>query len=116
VVERSGQDIVFTYSHMSTSGQTSRHYLEVRLFPFGSQWQLTPKRSTWFGREDSVFQALDGSWYMEALTGDRIYVRYFLSADFDTGVPGFLVDLVARRQLPDGVRRVIEVLSAQARR
>jgi hypothetical protein len=120
VVSRAG-DHLYIWTHMAAAGQDSRHYLEVRIEKglaasgaSGIQWQLTRRQGDWKYPDDPAFERLDGSWYMEPLPGGAVYVRYFLAAVIDTGVPDFIVDWVAKRQFSDGVVRVIEVLARQA--
>ncbi len=119
VVDRAG-DYLYTWTFMRTAGQESRHYLEVKVtgdLPTGgaaNEWQLIAKRSSWPEVEDPAFRRLDGSWYMLSLPDGRIYVRYFLLADFATSIPDFLVEIVAESQLKSGVSQVIQRLAKVA--
>ncbi len=121
IVERSGADVLYTWTKMSMSGRSSEHYLEVRfvqgLTPtgaVGTQWQLSPKRRHWPYGEDSAFERLEGSWYVEPLASGKVYVRYFLFADLDTRLPGFLVDMIAKNQFKNGVEEIIRILAREA--
>lgn len=121
IVERAG-DTVYTFTQMSAFGKSSKHYLEVLLLPMignqgaaGSQWQLTPRRTQWPFEEKSLFTRLDGSWFMQPLPDGTIYVRYFLAARFNLdNIPEDLVIWVAKKQLGDGVKQVIQTLARQA--
>ena len=113
VVQRSGQT-VWTWSHLSTSGQTSKHYYEVHLLPEGSTWFQVPRRAPWTDEDDSAFSLNEGSWYMEPQSDGSIYVRYFLALQIDTAIPEFIVDMVAGQKLAKGVRDVVRVLARDA--
>jgi hypothetical protein len=96
---------------MTTSGQTSKHYYEVRLLPEGSVWHQVSRRAPWTDEDDSAFLLNEGSWYMEPQADGSIYVRYFLALQIDTSIPGFIVDLVAGQKLVQGVKDVVRVLA-----
>ncbi len=114
VVERQSNTL-FTFTQMSYRGQVSKHYLEVRNSENAMEWQLTDKQPQWLFDEDSSFARLDGSWYVEKLEDGNTYARYYLSADFSSHIPEFIIRWVARRQFTEGVRQVIEQLANAAR-
>jgi hypothetical protein len=121
LVVRDSVDHLYTWSRMQILTLDSSHYLEVRalrgLTPsgaVGSEWQLASRQANWQYPDASAFGRLEGSWYMEPLPDGSIYVRYFLSAVVETGIPDFLVDLVAKKHFREGVRGVIQALAKRA--
>jgi hypothetical protein len=113
IVERQGNRL-WTWSHLSTSGQTSKHYYEVELLPEGSTWFQVPRRAGWTLPDDSAFRRNEGSWFMEPLADGSIYVRYFLLLEIDSSIPDFIIDLVAGQKLATGVKDVVRVLARVA--
>jgi hypothetical protein len=114
-------DQLCTWSRLSYLGQSSQHYLAVgvarNLTPSGAagiHWQLVPARPSWPFPEASAFRRLDGSWYLEPLGPDLVYVRYFAVAGLDPGIPDAIVSWVIRRQLAAGARDLIQALGREA--
>jgi hypothetical protein len=119
---------LYIWSHMTAMGQTSRHYLEVRKSlglprdARATEWQLVhPPASRLFSFPDEPsFSTMDGSWYIERLSAgtrpgsDRVYVRYFLSADPTVRLPDILIGGIARDKFSQGVAQVIRALAREA--
>ena len=126
IVQGEGQSNLFTWTQMSTLGQTSQHYLEVRIVKnlnrhsgAGNMWQLATRRNSWPYPSDPSFTALDGSFYVQPLApaGDgtpRTYVRYYMAADPDTSIPDSIVRGIAKRQFKRGVAQVIGAVAREA--
>jgi len=129
----SNQDMMLAWIHMTSTGQSSRHYMDVRItksFPASPpdkraalvEYQLArprplftrPNNSVYL--DDSAFSRLDGSWYFEELPGGYVYVRYFVATIVDPGfpVPAALVTFVVRNEASKGVRQVIQRLARLA--
>ena len=126
VVERQGQTF-YVWTSMSMTGQSSIHYLDVRLLsglnPRGAAatlWEMTPRRPSWPYSSEPGFTRIEGSFFVQALqtaAGEppRTYVRYFLSASPDAGIiPDFLVDIVAKGRFRTGMANVIRIVSREA--
>jgi ribosome-associated toxin RatA of RatAB toxin-antitoxin module len=121
IVERASPDLLYMWSQTTSNGVTSRHYNEVQVIrqinankASGIKWELTPKASRWTHVQKTSFKRFDGSWFVEPLKDGRVYVRYFLAADFDTGLPDFIMGGMIRRELGNNVRRVIQILAREA--
>ncbi len=125
LIERRTDGKLWVWSQMTLSvpgpDQTSQHYLEVSKVKFangalGNSWVLVrmPKDSNLKDWDNPKFKKLDGSWYQEQLPSGRTYIRYFLSADIDSGIPAFLIRKIGGGQMSDGVRGVIRTLAQEA--
>ena len=93
-----GADELVTWTRMSALGQSSEHYLQVRVIwgiapndGEGTEWELIHRQATWPFEEATPFERLDGSWYMEPLANGQVYVRYFGVAKVHIALPDFLV-------------------------
>lgn len=142
VLDEAG-DILHTWNWMeidirvfgTRTKQVSRHCYEVRLqktLPeqaMGNEWYLhpcpaqvpesvpAPLRRAY--RDASAFSRMDGSWYIKRLPDGadgkpRVYVRYFLEYVFKSGIPNFIIEIVAKDELNRGIRDVILTLAREA--
>jgi hypothetical protein len=116
-------NLLYTWNWMSCFGQTSKHYLAVRVVrnltipgAAGIRWELAPRRPAWSYEEAPAFQRLDGSWYLEPLPDGAVYARYFMVAVLDPTLPEGLRAWVVKGQLRDGTRGVIQALAREAAR
>lgn len=82
----------------------------------GIEWRLVRRQPDWPYEEASAFTRLEGSWYLEPLGPDRVYVRYVLATTLDPSIPDSLVSGLVKRQLREGTREVIQVLGREAAR
>ena len=104
-----------------------REYLELTKHGFtGSEWTLFHPNVPSSGFRDSpLFDAFDGSWYIEPLQAVppegnqpvRIYVRYFIRGDFKWWVPSFIIRSIVSKSgiLETDVIRFFEILECNAR-
>jgi hypothetical protein len=121
VVERVNDSHLYTWTHMSTSGVTSKYYLQVLISwglnpagAIGIQWEQARRKPNWPYEDKSAFSRFDGSWYLETISPGKVYLRYFVAADIDLPLPGFLIDGIVKKQLKDGVRDLIQLLARKA--
>jgi ribosome-associated toxin RatA of RatAB toxin-antitoxin module len=121
ILPGSTPDILYTWTSMEMTGRSSKHYLEVRVArnlnsakAMGTSWQQIRRQGSWSHPDDSTFEQLNGSWYIEPIGNGKVYVRYFLYAKLDTRIPGFLLDLIAKRQFRNGVKDIIRILAREA--
>src|SRR5439155_24622794 len=111
---------LYTWSAMSYFGQSSKHYLAVRIErnltsgAAGIEWRLARPAPGWRYAEASAFTRLDGSWYLERLAERSTYVRYTLSAVLDTAMPDAMVSWVVKRQFAEGTRGLVHTLAREA--
>ena len=128
VVRQPSPTQMLVWIFMTNPGGSTKHYQNVVISPligaqgaFGNTFQIThpanPARLT-SGQtlqDDPAFSAFEGSWYLEPLAGGRVYVRYFVDATVDSGIPAFLVGPIAQSSMVDGIRQMIHILANQAR-
>jgi hypothetical protein len=114
-------DLLYTWSSMSYFGQSSKHYLAVRirrnLTPSGGagvQWQLAHPETPGLYTDAPAFVRLEGSWYLEPLTQYTTYVRYTLVTVLDPSVPEAMISWIVKQQLAEGTRDLIHVLAREA--
>lgn len=112
-----------TWSSLRALGWSSQHYLAVGVRrnlrhpgAAGIEWRLVRRQPDWPYEEASAFTRLEGSWYLEPLGPDRVYVRYVLATILDPSIPDSLVSGLVKRQLREGTREVIQVLGREAAR
>jgi ribosome-associated toxin RatA of RatAB toxin-antitoxin module len=115
------KDLLYTWSWVSYLGYASKHYLAVQVVrnlqvsgATGICWELVSRQPAWTYEDASAFTRLDGSWYIEPLAEDVVYVRYYLVAALDQSVPEGLRAWAVKRQLREGTRGVVEALAHQA--
>lgn len=126
IVARSNHPEV-VWCEMSSMGVGSFHYLRVEVVPLGNEadplrplgirWTLVTDeiQEDWKHPNRPAFERLDGSWYMEPQSDGTTYVRYFIASKLTASVPGFLIDLLVKRELEGGVRDVIRTLDRVSR-
>jgi hypothetical protein len=117
------RDVLYTWSWMSCFGQTSKHYLAVRVArnlstpgAAGIRWELAPRQPAWPYEDAPAFRRLDGSWYLEPLPDGTVYARYYMVAVLDPTLPEGLRAWAVKGQLREGTRGVIQALSREAAR
>lgn len=127
------QSLVWIY--MISNGTSTRHYQNVNVRPqigaaiaeaagrkaFGNTFELTHPASRYRLPNGQVlpdapsFSAFRGSWYLEPMSGNRAYVRYYVEATVASGIPAFLVGPIAEKSMTDGIHQMIQILANRAR-
>lgn len=104
-------------------GQTSKHYLTVHVArslaapgSAGIRWELASRQAAWPYEDAPAFRRLDGSWYIEPLSDDTVYVRYYMVASLDSSMPEGLRAWAVKEQLREGTLGVVQALSQEAAR
>lgn len=128
VVENYTANHLLVWIKMSTTGATSKHFYDVKVFDevagkgtFGNTFELVhPAKSYRDSRgrilpDDPSFSVMEGSWYLQAVPGTTdVSVRYFVDATVQSGIPAFLVGPVAKRSMAVSIRELIEALAQSA--
>ncbi len=127
------QSLVWIY--MTSNGTSTRHYQNVVVSPqigfpiaeaaerhaFGNTFELTHPASRYklpsgqILSDSPSFSVFRGSWYLEPMSGNRVYVRYYVDATVASGIPSMFVGPIAERSMTDGIRQMIQILANQAR-
>ncbi len=122
VVERGPGDVVFVWHNVAASGRESKQYMEFRERPVlsntrarGMEWQMVSRRSNWGYEAKSAFVTIAGSWYLEPLADGNTYIRYFQQADIDSGLPGWLIEIVIRNTFMNDSKKAYESFVRAAR-
>lgn len=125
--------------HQETLDVGSRHYMKVFVDPgiepvgyrpsrtglaFGNTFELfhptTKYRKPGNERKTlddrPVFKRFEGSWYLEPLSGDRLYARYVMMAEVDSMIPAFLMVPISRAQMVSGIKEMFQIFRKQANR
>jgi hypothetical protein len=118
-----GSDVLQTWSWMSCMGQSSKHYLTVHVArslaapgSAGIRWELASRQASWPYEDAPAFRQLDGSWYLEPLGDDTVYVRYYMVASLESSMPEGLRAWAVKEQLREGTLGVVYALSREATR
>ena len=118
-----GSDVLQTWSWMSCMGQSSKHYLTVHVArslaapgSAGIRWELASRQASWPYEDAPAFRRLDGSWYLEPLGDDAVYVRYYMVASLESTMPEGLRAWAVKEQLREGTLGVVHALSHEAAR
>ena len=128
IVRQPSPTQMLVWIHMTNPGGSTQHYQNIAIVPsignqgaFGNSFELThPAQLSRLTNgqtlgDDPAFSSFEGSWYLEPLGNGRVYVRYFVDATVDSGIPAFLVGPIARSSMVDGIREMIRIFAAQAR-
>lgn len=116
IVERSPTgDGLILWTHMINAGDHSKHFMEVRFARErgGISWAQIPKREPWPQVEKSSFAWMIGSLYLEPVSTDKVYIRYFMKAKLKIGWPDFLIAWFVENTIKKGVRDILSVLARQ---
>ncbi|MBN22121.1 MAG: hypothetical protein CL678_12645 [Bdellovibrionaceae bacterium] len=115
---------------MRQFGFASRHYVEFQLKKkhdsAHSSWTLSNPDSLSYHSKYGYLankpkiQGLFGSWYVKSLDPDkngnpRTFVRYFIKTQFKKIVPGFIINRIFKKNLPDDVKTIIKNIENAAR-
>lgn len=102
-------------------GQSSRHYLAVRVRQdtgvagaAAVEWTLVRREAGWPYEEATVFTRLDGAWYLEPLRDGTVYARYTVAAVLDRSVPEALLAPLVKRELRDCAHAVLGTVAREA--
>lgn len=110
------KSLIYPWCHMTFVGQQSRQYLEVHYSKAvgGIEWRQIARRAEWDEADESAFSVFGGSLYIQQVSTQRVYIRYYLAGKLTTGWPDWLISGMVRANIDTGVRGILSVLAREA--